>query len=85
MASDPVARAPNHLQLMTRVMGLAIAYPFSQDNPERCQLCEVRGLAMPERIEWVRSLSPGEMQRAFDGHQACLKALEQLSDDCGDS
>lgn len=79
MSQDPASRPPDNLQVLTRVMGLAIACPYSQDNPERCQLCVVRSLPMPERIDWVRSLTAGELLRVSSGHETCLKALEQLS------
>lgn len=84
MSKDPNGRAPGRLHLMTRVVGLSIACPFSQDNPERCQLCEVRALPMAERIEWVRSLSEEEMNGISIGHEACLKALERLADEDGE-
>ena len=77
MPTDPEARTPDRLRRLTRVMGLAIACPFSQDNPVRCQLCDVRSLPMSERIEWVRGLSAGDMQRISADHEACLKALER--------
>lgn len=51
MSTDPGARAPGQLQLMTRVVGLSIACPFSQDDPEQCQLCKIRALPMAERID----------------------------------
>ncbi len=77
MPTDPGARVPDHLQRLTRVMGLAIVCPFSQDNPVRCQLCEIRALPMSERVDWVRGLSAGEMQRISANHDACLKVLER--------
>ena len=83
MSTDPAARAPGQLQLMTRVVGLSIACPFSQDNPERCQLCEVRTLPMAERIDWVRGLSAAELRRISVGHEACLKALDLLAEEVG--
>lgn len=79
MSNDSEGRAPGRLQVMTRVVGLAIACPYSQDNPRRCQLCEVRALPMTERIEWVRGLSDDEMIGISIGHEACLKALERLA------
>lgn len=83
MSNDSEGRAPGRLQVMTRVVGLAIACPYSQDNPQRCQLCDVRALPMAERIEWVRGLSDDEMNGISIGHEACLKALERLADERG--
>ncbi len=80
MSTDRAGRSPDYLQVLTHVMGLAIACPYTQDNPERCQLCEVRSLTMSDRIDWVRSLSPAELQRIAVGHEACLKALEALTE-----
>lgn len=81
---EPEARTPDYLRVLTRVMGLAIACPYSQDNPERCQLCEVRTLPMAERIDWVRGLSSGELQKVTIGHETCLRELERAAAD-GDS
>ena len=86
MTIDPGTRPPDYLHSLTRVMGLAIACPYSQDNPQRCQLCEVRSLPMAERIEWARGLSAAELKRVSTGHEACLTALEQLMEpDDGDT
>ena len=80
MSTNAEGRAPGRLQVMTRVVGLSIACPFSQDNPQRCQLCEVRTLPMAERIDWVRGLSVEELHGISIGHESCLKALERLAD-----
>jgi hypothetical protein len=81
MSIEPEARTPDYLRVLTRVMGLAIACPYSQDNPVRCQLCEVRTLPMAERIDWVRGLSSGELQEVTIGHETCLRALERAAAD----
>jgi len=84
VANEEDASAPGGLELLTRVMGLAIACPFSQDNPDRCQLCEIRSRPLPERIAWMRSLSPAERERVTVGHDECLRALQELSGRGGD-
>jgi len=81
VSSEPEERAPDHQRLLSRVMGLAVACPFSQDNPDRCQLCAARALPMVERIEWVHGLSPGELTLVVCRHETCLHALERLAKD----
>lgn len=83
MPTDQDGRAPDYLASLSRVMGLAIACPYSQDNPGHCQLCDVRNLPLADRIEWVRGLSSAELKRIAIGHEACLKALEAEAGDGG--
>jgi len=75
MPSDPPAT--DTLEQLTRVMGLAIVCPFSQDNPEHCQLCEVRKRPMALRVDWVRGLSADELRQISSDHADCLRSLER--------
>lgn len=83
MSTDPEARKPDYIRVLTRVMGFAIACPYSQDNPAQCQLCDVRMLPMAERVEWVRGLSSGELHQVTTGHEECLRALGSAAADGG--
>ncbi len=75
MSSEPDGLVNDHLRLMSRVMGLAIACPFSQDNPDHCQICAVRDMPMSDRVGWVRSLSTAELRQIAIDHDACMKAM----------
>jgi len=64
-------------RLKTAVIGLSIACPFDQSNPEGCPLCSIRKKPVKERLEWVKSLSDEELAAIYRYHGTCIVARER--------
>ena len=59
-------------------MGLALACPHDDGNPEFCPLCDVRKLPVRQRIAWVKMLSDDDLEYLGTYHQICLQCRETL-------
>jgi hypothetical protein len=81
MSTESDGRMSGNREMMVQVVGLAVACPFTQDNPEHCQLCEIRCLPMGARIEWARGLSGDELLQIAADHKRCVEALKCLASD----
>jgi Fe-S-cluster containining protein len=55
-----------------QLFGLVFACPFQGDNPNSCQLHEIRELSPQARVEWVRTLSEQQIRDFLEVHRACL-------------
>jgi hypothetical protein len=53
------------------MMGLLVACPVTQRNPDDCPLHEVRQRPMRERFEWLKQLSADECGALIGRHLAC--------------
>lgn len=64
-------------RLRNAVIGLSIACPFDQGNPEDCPLCSIRKKPVRERFEWVQSLSGEELVDLYRYHGSCIVDREK--------
>lgn len=71
MTSEVAPQSAERTRLLAQVIGLTVACPMSQDNPEGCQLCTVRMGSFLQRVEWANGLSDEELQRLVSRHLEC--------------
>ena len=72
----PKKSKANHKQksdLRANLMKLADACPFHLDNPEDCQLFELRKLKPAARVQWVNALSEADLAYLNTYHRVCLR------------
>jgi len=72
---------PLQSQLLSQVLGLSVACPFSQGNPCDCPLHEIRKSPFKTRMEWVKQLSEAEALHILEFHRGCLEQKEQRESD----
>jgi hypothetical protein len=68
--------ASNRDRLRTFVIGLTVACPYDQGNPDECPLCSLRKKPIADRVRWVNSLSEAELSAIAESHADCLTAKE---------
>jgi hypothetical protein len=62
-----------------RLIGLAVACPYTQDNPCDCPLARIRRLPMRQRIEAVMAMDRDEQIRYLREHESCLRHREDCA------
>lgn len=68
--SDASPQSAERTKRLAQVIGLTVACPMSQDNPEGCQLCTVRTGSFLQRVEWANGLSDDELRHLVSRHLA---------------
>lgn len=71
VTSEVAPQSAERTRLLAQVIGLSVACPMSQDNPEGCQLCTVRMGSFPQRVEWANGLTDDELRHLVSRHLAC--------------
>ena len=66
------------LDRLSNILGLTLACPYDDRNPEFCPLCDVRKLPVRQRITWVKMLSDDDVEYLATYHQICLHCRETL-------
>jgi hypothetical protein len=61
------------------LVGLLVACPFNQDNPDNCPLHHLRLLPMAKRIEWLDQLADEDVLILRTNHQHCLHVKERCA------
>jgi hypothetical protein len=61
----------------SRMAGLLVACPVTQDNPYDCPLKSVRQLPLRERYRWLDTLRPDQMRGFLKQHNDCIVRKEQ--------
>jgi hypothetical protein len=70
------AKSGDRAYLKSRVAGLLVACPVTQDNPFDCPLRAVRQQPLRERFRWLESLRPDQLRGFLDQHAACITRKE---------
>jgi hypothetical protein len=71
VTNEVASQSTERTRLLAQVIGLTVACPMSQDNPEGCQLCTVRMGSFLQRVEWANGLSDDELRYLVERHLAC--------------
>ena len=75
--SEPFAQDPEALRV--KVLGLAVACPFTQGNPHECPLASLRERPLRERSAWVDALSAMQLVSVVKYHEGCLRLREAFA------
>ena len=73
MTEETRQESAERTRLLSQVIGLTVACPMSEDNPEGCQLCTVRMRSFLQRVEWANSLSDEELRHLVSRHLECWR------------
>ena len=68
----PTAPAHPLEWLQERLVALAVACPFAENNPPNCPLHHLRTLSSREILDWLEGLSADEAQFMLRYHECCL-------------
>lgn len=71
MAGEAGRDNTERTRLPSQVIGLTVACPTNQDNPESCQICTVRMGSFLGRVEWANGLSDDELRHLVSRHLTC--------------
>ena len=63
--------------LKSRMAGLLVACPVTQDNPFDCPLQSVRRLPLRQRYRWLETLRPDQMRAFLNQHGTCIVRKER--------
>lgn len=54
------------------MVGLLVACPYNQDNPDHCPLFYVRNRPMVDRLAWLDALNEDDLKLLYSNHRHCL-------------
>lgn len=72
---------PAKSDVLQRIVGLAFCCPFSQSNPQYCELHELRKLPVRERLRELKNWDPQKLHNFEQHHSQCLRALEGAAEE----